>query len=36
MQDSVFGSGPALPSLAVLAAYAVISGAVAARVFRRQ
>ncbi len=36
MQDSIFGGGPALAPLAVLGAHAIISAAVAARVFRWQ
>ncbi len=36
MQDSIFGGGPALAPLALLGAYAVMSAAVAVRVFRWQ
>jgi len=36
MQDTIFGGGPALSSLVLLGAYAIISAAVAVRVFRWQ
>ena len=36
VQDSVFGAGPSLSALAVLAAYAVVSTALAGRFFRWQ